>query len=142
MTRTVKRTLSLVLALIMICSTMGVMAFAAEGPTNAEIYVRFYNTSNALVATARIYADGYYCEEDGTAEIWDLNWSFSGSQASNLSVGSSSVGGDRANMELRWRTTTVEMIVFTLSDDGTWTVDGNNIALSVAGLSRITVALV
>ncbi len=30
MTRKVKRTLSLVLALMMICSTMGVMAFAAE----------------------------------------------------------------------------------------------------------------
>ena len=30
MTRTVKRTLSLVLALIMICSTLGVMAFAAD----------------------------------------------------------------------------------------------------------------
>ena len=30
MSRNVKRTLSLVLALIMLCSTMGVMAFAAE----------------------------------------------------------------------------------------------------------------
>lgn len=38
MSRNVKRTLSLVLALIMICSTMGVMAFAADDEISFDAY--------------------------------------------------------------------------------------------------------
>ena len=38
MTRTVKRTLSLVLALVMICSTLGIMTFAQERAVVLECY--------------------------------------------------------------------------------------------------------
>ena len=40
MTRKMKRTLSLILALVMLCSTMGVMAFAQ---TRASLYAKCYS---------------------------------------------------------------------------------------------------
>ncbi len=88
-----KRTLSLVLALVMLCSTMGVMAFAADGGESVTFSGNNRNnpftvtvTSDMGVAyTARIsVAVGGYCyPEEGTITWTTFNVNISGELSEN-----------------------------------------------------------
>lgn len=88
-----KRTLSLLLALIMICSAMGVMAFAAEtGGDGHEYYftgtgtfpMSFDYGSSRITGTATVQFTGIWNDTERTAS-WNLcTLSITGSYANNF----------------------------------------------------------
>lgn len=90
-----KRTLSLVLALIMICSAMSIMAFAADGGESVILTgtlskrITLTTTSDIgieHVSYITVNVSGYCYPEEGYVVWTQFNYSFSGELAAHFSV--------------------------------------------------------
>ena len=130
-----KRTLSLILALVMLCSAMSIMAFAADGGESVtltgNLAGRFsFNVDSEHISYITVNVGGYCYPEEGYIVWTQMDYAFSGDLVDFLGVG---------NIRSNGMTCTIP-ILFERNDDDP--INVANVFITVNADGRVSMQLV